>query len=151
VLLRLAQYERAVDELEQAIERRPRDAYLQLYHLMTLRRTGRRAEPKPAPIDFWPGPLIALHNGTLYPDEALKLADNPERRAEALFQLGMLAHDHDRLEAVRLWRQVAEIARPDTIEFAATRHETERLDTVPQPVTDGDATQRGAPMMANAK
>lgn len=151
VLLRLAQYERAVSELEQAIERQPRDAYLQLYHLMALRRMGRRAEPKPAPIDFWPGPLIALHNGTLCPDEALKLADNPERRAEALFQLGILAHDHDRLEAGRLWRQVVEIARPDTIEFAATRHETERLGTVPQPITDGRATQRGTPMMANAK
>jgi tetratricopeptide (TPR) repeat protein len=151
VLLRLAQYESAVNELEQAIERQPRDAYLQLYHLMSLRRIGRRVAPKPAPSDIWPGPLIGLHNGTLYPDEALKLADSPERRAEALFQLGILAYDHDRLEAGRLWRQVAEVARPDMIEYAAARHEVERLGTVSQPTTDGRATQRGAPMMANAK
>ena len=151
VLLRLAQYERAVKELEQAIERQPRDAYLQLYYLTSLRRMGRRAEPKPPPIDIWPGPLIGLHNGTLCPDEALKRAGSPERHAEALFQLGVLAHDHDRLEAGRLWRQVAEIARPDTIEFAAARHEIEGLDTVSPPISDGRATQRGTPMMANAK
>ncbi len=77
--------------------------------------------------DAWPGPLFGLHDGRSSPSEILQRADNPARRAEALFQLGIAAHAHDKAEAARHWRQVVEIARPDTIEHAAARHEIDRL------------------------
>ncbi len=127
VLLRLAEYDRASDELERAIERDCGDPYLQLYLVMALRRLGRTIRARTDPATTWPGPLIALHHGTLHPSDVLAAADNPERRAEALFQLGIWSYAHDRAEAGRLWRQVAEIAAPDTIEHAAARHEIERL------------------------
>jgi tetratricopeptide (TPR) repeat protein len=127
VLLRLANYEMALNELERAIERNPGDPYLHLYYLTSVRRLGRSAQPRVAPMDIWPGPLIALHNGKLCARETLQRADNQERRAEALFQLGICAYEHDREEAGRLWRQVVEIASPDTIEYATARHEVERL------------------------
>jgi tetratricopeptide (TPR) repeat protein len=145
VLLRLANYEMALNELERAIERKPDDPYLDLYYLTSVRRLGRSAQPKGAPMDIWPGPLIALHSGKLCARETLQRADNPERRAEALFQLGICAYEHDRGEARRLWRQVVEIASPDTIEYATARHEIERLSTVPQPGSGGCATERRRP------
>ena len=110
VLLRLANYDMALGELERALERNPGDPYMQLYFLMSLRRLGRSVQPRVDPltvwpVTVWPGPLIALLNGTLCPSEVLAGADNPERRAEALFQLGILSFDSDRAGAGRLWRQ----------------------------------------------
>ena len=127
VFLRLADYEMALAELQWAIEKAPGDPYMHLYDLASRRRLGRNTEPKIASSDIWPGPLIGLHKLELSADEALQRADNQERRAEALFQLGICAYDRDRAEAGRFWRRVIEIARPDTIEYAAARHEIERL------------------------
>jgi tetratricopeptide (TPR) repeat protein len=151
VLLRLANYEMALNELERAIERRPGDPYLHLYFLASLRRLGRSIQPGSAEMDAWPGALIALHHGKLSANEVLQHADNPERRAEAMFQLGVLAYDHDRAEAGRLWRQATEIAPPDTIEHAAARHEIERLRIGPQPISRGSATERETMLMAISK
>lgn len=151
VLLRLADYEAAVNELERVIERNPSDFYLHLYFLTALVRLGRSAPPRLAPVDVWPGPLIAFHNGKLSAGEVLQRADNPERRAEALFQLGVGAYDHDRVEAGRLWREAVETAPPDTIEHAAARHELERLRIVPQPIALGRATERETIVMAVSK
>jgi tetratricopeptide (TPR) repeat protein len=151
VLLRLANYEMALAELERAIATSPGDPYLYLYFLASLRRLGRSAEPRPAPLDIWPGPLIALHHGKLPPNEVLQSADSPERRAEALFQLGVWAYDHDRTEAGRLWGQAVEIAPPDTIEHAAAQHEIERLHVVAQPINLGGAAEREAIVMAISK
>lgn len=151
VLLRLANYEMALSELERAIERKPGDPYLQLYLLTSLRRLGRSPQAGSAAIEAWPGPLIALHQGKLDANETLQRADNTERRAEALFQLGVLVYDHDRAEAGRLWKQACEIAPPDTIEHAAARHEIERLRIVPQPISRGRATERETILMAVTK
>ena len=139
VLLRLANYDMALGELERALERNPGDPYMQLYFLMSLRRLGRSVQPRVDPltvwpVTVWPGPLIALLNGTLCPSEVLAGADNPERRAEALFQLGILSFDFDRAGAGRLWRQAAEIAAPDMVEHAAARHEIERFRPDLQPI-----------------
>jgi tetratricopeptide (TPR) repeat protein len=151
VLLRLANYGMAANELQRAIEKKPGDPYLQLYFLTSLRRLGRAIQPASAAIDTWPGPLIALHQGKLDASEALQRADTPERRGEALFQLGILAYDHDRAEAGRLWQQAAEIAAPDTIEHAIARHEIERLRVVPQPISRGQAMERETILMAVSK
>ena len=92
-------------------------------------------------MDAWPGPLIALHHGELRADEVLQRADNPERRAETLFQLGIRAWDQDPAGAGRLWREAAEVAAPDTIEYAAARHEIERPAAVVPPIGGGRATE----------
>jgi tetratricopeptide (TPR) repeat protein len=151
VALRLANYDMALVELESAIGRNPADPYMQLYFLTSLRRLGRSVQPRVDPVTVWPGPLIALHDGKLCPSEVLAAADNPERRAEALFQLGIWSYDHDRAEAGRLWRQAAEIAAPDTIEHAAARHEIERLRIDPPPISLGRATEKETNKMAISK
>ena len=155
VLLRLADYEAASRELERALERNPREPYLQLYFLTALRRLGRSAPPgvaaTDASVEAWPGPLLALYGNPIRADEALQRADNPERRGEALFQLAVQAGDHDRDEAGRLWRQAAKIAAPDTIEHAAALHEIDRLRSVPQPVSRRRATERETVLMAMSK
>ncbi len=124
VLLRLGDYRMALGELEQAVEKNPDDPWLHLYYLGAARRLGAPAQPRLGATDVWPGPLIGLHSGALGPAEILQRADVPQRRAEALFQLGVCASD--RIEARRWLSQVVEIARPDTIEYSAARHEIER-------------------------
>ena len=151
VALRLANYDMALTELERAIERKPGDPYLRLYFLTSLRRLGRSVPSVIAPMDAWPGPLIALHHGNLGTHEVLQRADNEERRAEALFQCGVLAYDHDRAEAGRLWKQAAETAAPDTVEHAAARHELEKFRPDPQPVSVMRATERETTIMAASK
>lgn len=148
VALRLANYAMALSELQQAIERKPGDPYLQLYFLTSLRRLGRSIPSTIAPIDAWPGPLIALHQGKLAAQEVLQRADTAERRAEALFQLGILGYERDRAEAGRSWRQAAELATPDTVEHAAARHEIERFSPGQRPVSLQHATERETTMMA---
>jgi hypothetical protein len=143
VLLRLANYELALDELEPAVERSPGDLYLRLYYLTAARRLRIPVQPGFSAMDVWPGPLISLHEGKLTANEALQRADNPERRAEALFQLGICAFDRDRDETCRSWRHVVEIAGPDTIEYAAARHEVEKLGAVSQFISLAPSTQRG--------
>ena len=56
----------------------------------------------------------------------MKRADNEGRRAEALFQLGVIAWPHDREEARCRWEEVAAGASPALIEHAAARHELAR-------------------------
>jgi tetratricopeptide (TPR) repeat protein len=130
VLLRLADYEAALPELQRAFEKEPADPYWQLYRLMSLQRLCRTAG-RPgfdgAAADAWPGPLLALHAGQLSADDALKRADNEDRRAEALFQIGIVACPRDRAEARRRWQQVVDKAPPAMIEHAAARHELARL------------------------
>jgi tetratricopeptide (TPR) repeat protein len=130
VLLRLADYEAALPELERALEKEPADPYWRLYRLTALHRTGRttgRPCPDVPATDVWPGPLLALHAGQLSADDALKRADNQGRRAEALFQIGVIADPHDREEARCRWQEVVDKAPPAMIEHAAARHELARL------------------------
>jgi len=129
VLLRLADYEAALGELEGALKKEPADPYWQLYRLTSLHRLGRTVD-RPgfddATPDDWPGPLLALHAGRLSAEDALKRADNEGRRAEALFQLGIVTCRRDRAEACRYWQQVVDKAPPTLIEHAAARHELTR-------------------------
>jgi len=132
VLLRLADYEAALPELERALKKEPADPYWQLYRLTSLHRLGRTVD-RPgfddATANDWPGPLLALHAGRLSAEGVLKRADNEGRRAEALFQLGIVTYTRDRAEAGRHWQQVIDKAPPTLIEHAAARHELARLDS----------------------
>ena len=143
VWLRLANYELALGELEPAVERSPGDLYLRLYYLTAARRLRVPVQLAFPTVEVWPGPLISLLERKLTANEAWQRADNPQRRAEALFQLGICAFDRDRDEACRSWGEVVEIAGPDTIEYAAARHEIEKLGTVSQFVSLAPSTQRG--------
>ena len=114
--------------------------YLRLYYLAAARRLRLPVQQATAAMNVWPGPLIAFYEGKLAAAELLQLADNPERRAEAHFQLGMCASDGDPDQTRRWWRQVVEIAGPDTIEYAAARHELEKSVRVAQPIGLAPAT-----------
>jgi tetratricopeptide (TPR) repeat protein len=129
VALRMADYEAALPELQQALEKEPGDLYWQLYRLTSLHRLGRpagRAGLEEMASDAWPCPLLALHAGQLSANDALARADNEGRRAETLFQLGVIAWPQDRAEARRRWEEVVAGASPALIEHAAARHELAR-------------------------
>jgi Flp pilus assembly protein TadD len=127
--LRMADYEAVLPALQRALEKEPGDPYWLLYRLTSLHRLGRSAgQPGLEGMagDAWPGPLLALHAGQLSADDVLARADNESRRAEALFQLGVIAWPQDREEARRRWEEVAAGASPALIEYAAARHELAR-------------------------
>jgi tetratricopeptide (TPR) repeat protein len=128
--LRMADYERALPELEQAIARHPGNPYWLVYRATALRRLGRQPAPSctASVAAAWPGPLQALHSGKCGEAEVLARADNPKRRTEAAFVLGGLAlAGEDRNAASRWWREVVEMAPVDMIEYAAARNELARL------------------------
>ena len=125
--LRLADYETALPEIERALAKVPNDPYWRLYRLAALRRLGGH----PGPIDVpsggdWPIPLIALHAGELDAAEALKRADTPNRRAEAVFQVAIIACETDRASARRWWTEIVDKASPALLEYGAARNELMR-------------------------
>lgn len=127
VALRMADYKSAVSQLESAIVREPADPYWQLYLLAAERRLGRPARSVDVrDVDVWPGPLLALHAGRMNEQEMFQRADTSDRRAEAAFQVGILASARDSATAERSWREVVELASPSLIEYAAARSELAR-------------------------
>jgi len=129
VSLRMADYEAALPSLQRALEKEPGDPYWLLYRLTSLHRLGRPAGLaglEGMASGAWPGPLLALYAGQLSADDVLVRADNEGRRAETLFQLGVIAWPQDRAEARRHWEEVAAGASPALIEHAAARHELAR-------------------------
>ena len=78
-------------------------------------------------MTVWPGPLLALHDGRSTEAEVLAQADAQGRRAEAQFQLGVMAFDRDSKAAAAYWKQVVEYAPPSLIEYGAARNELSRL------------------------
>ena len=92
-------------------------------------RLGRAADTRhveAAAPAAWPGPLLALHAGQLSAHEALAQAGNAAQKAEAMFQIGVLACSRDRAEARRWWQQVIDTTTSAAIEHAAARHEMAR-------------------------
>jgi tetratricopeptide (TPR) repeat protein len=128
VALRLAAYAKALPELERALEKEPADPYWQLYRLTAMKRLGRPQEAiGKAAAETWPAPLLDLYAGRISPEEVLKQADTAERRAEALFQIAILAWPDDKAEARRRLSEIIERAAPSMIEYAAARHELAQL------------------------
>ncbi len=129
VALRLADYAAALPELERALEKEPNDPYWSLYRLTALQRLGRRISTScPQVPENWPAPLTALHHGRMSEADVLQQAESRERRAEALFQIGVLSLPRDRAHARHCWRLVVDQSAPALIEHAAARHELALLD-----------------------
>jgi tetratricopeptide (TPR) repeat protein len=127
VALRMADWALALPELERALEKEPNDPYWHLYRLTARHRLRMPTDAANLPsIDAWPGSLLALHAGRATPDEILKRADTDGRRAEATFQLGVLAFDRDRKAAEAHWKDLVEHSSPSLIEHAAARNELAR-------------------------
>jgi hypothetical protein len=130
VALRMADYGVALPYLEQALVKEPGDPYWLLYRLAARRRQGEPLDAANVPaIDSWPGPLLALHAGHISVAEVLKLANTDGRRAEATFQLGILAFAQDPNAARSHWQEIVDRSGPSLIEYAAARHELARLQT----------------------
>ena len=128
VALRLADYDAALVHLESALVKEPADPYWHLYHLTAQTRLGiALGTGGMQQLDDWPGSLLALHWGQKSEEEILARADTDCRRAEAHFQLGVMAFGRDRTSAVRHWTEVVERAAPSLIEHAAARNELSRL------------------------
>lgn len=127
VALRMADWASAVLELERALEKEPGDPYWTLYQLTARHRLGMPAVVAIIPsIDAWPGPLLALYADQMTPAEVLARADTENRRAEAAFQLGLLAFDRDHKAAESYWKSLIEDPSPSLIEHAAARNELAR-------------------------
>lgn len=127
VALRMADWKLALPELDRALEKERLDPYWHLYRLTARRRLGMPATLSDlSSIGGWPEALLALHAGRATPDEILKQADNDCRRAEAMFQLGVLAFDGDRKVARAYWQELVERFPPSLIEHAAARNELAR-------------------------
>jgi Flp pilus assembly protein TadD len=127
VLLRLADYHAALPELQRSVEKEPGNPYWRLYHGAALCRLARPADPPDPTVTSWPAPLLALQAGRISAEDALRQADSPARRAEAMFQIGIFARARDCTEAGRWWEMVVDTAAPAAIEYAAARHELARL------------------------
>lgn len=127
VALRMADWAMAWPELDRALEKEPNDPYWHLYRLAARHRLGMPPDLANLPsIDAWPGSLLALYAGRTTPADVLKRADTDSRRAEAAFQLGVLAFDKDRSAAETYWKDVVERSSPALIEHAAARNELAR-------------------------
>ena len=130
IAMRLADWTSALPELERALEKEPNDPYWKLYRLAARHRLGMPVEVASLPsLEAWPGPLLALYAGALTPAEVEKRADTAGRRAEATFQLGVLAFDRDRKAAEAYWKDLIERVSPSLIEYAAARNELARLSS----------------------
>jgi tetratricopeptide (TPR) repeat protein len=128
VALRMADYAAALPELERALGKEPNDPYWHLYRFTARHRLGLPADPAGLPsMDSWPGSLLSLIAGRITPDEVLKRANTEGRRAEAVFQLGVLAFDRDRHSAETHWKEVVERSSPSLIEHAAASNELARF------------------------
>jgi len=127
VALRLADYEAALPELEQAIAKDPHEPYWQLYRLTALRRLGHPVPAVETPAGAaWPAVLIDLQCGRATPDDARHRAETKGEEAEALFQIGVLAVASNPQAAQGCWREVVERAPPALVEYAAARNELSR-------------------------
>jgi len=130
IALRMADYATALPELESAHEKEPNDPYWHLYRFTARHRLGLPADPAGLPsMDGWPGSLLSLLAGRITPDEVLKRANTDGRRAEAMFQMGVLAFDRDRRSAETHWKEVVERSSPSLIEHAAASNELARLSS----------------------
>jgi len=128
VALRLADYEKALPELERAITKMPEDAYWPLYRMVALRRLNLPVpRPDMALSGAWPVPLIALQAGEKSVEDLLLMVKDRERRAEVMYQAAILAMSSEVARAKTLFAETIEQASPTTIEYAAARHELARL------------------------
>ncbi|WP_421999449.1 tetratricopeptide repeat protein [Reyranella sp.] len=127
VAMRQANYGAAFHEFGLAAAKEPGNPYWPLYRLSAARLAGVTAEPATDGPERWPGVLLAHHAGRATEDTVMCQATTAGRRAEAAFQLGVLAAGANPAAARRHWREVVDGAPPAMIEFAAASNELARL------------------------
>jgi tetratricopeptide (TPR) repeat protein len=126
VALRLADYDKALPELDQAVAKQPGDAYWHLYRLIAQRRLNKNegGAVTAGLGDGWPAPLVGLLEGRAPADGVFTHATTPGRRSEALFLLGALAAARgDLADAQSRWKEIVSVGLVDLIEYAAARNE----------------------------
>jgi tetratricopeptide (TPR) repeat protein len=127
VAMRMGDYSLALPELLRAVEMEPVEPYWRLYLLAANRGLGKSGDAvSPDEADAWPAPLLALHAGKVSPDEVLRLATTDGRRAEALFQIGVVSKGEDPAKARSCFERVIKEADPSLIEYGAARAELGR-------------------------
>jgi tetratricopeptide (TPR) repeat protein len=128
VAMRQGNYEVAFKEFGLALAKETANPYWWLYHLTAGRLIGATPDAVALPgYQQWPAPLLAFRTGQATEQDVLAQADTPCRRAEALFQIGVLALAGSPAVARRCWGEVVERGAPSLIEYAAARHELARL------------------------
>ena len=128
VAMRQANYEVAFKEFGLALAKEPANVYWQLYRMTAGRLIGASLDPITLPVErHWPIPLLALRAGQATEHAVLAQGDTPNRRSEALFQLGVLALAGNPTAARGYWSEIAERGAPMLIEYAAARNELARL------------------------
>jgi Flp pilus assembly protein TadD len=126
--MRQANYEVAFKEFGLALAKEPVNPYWLLYRLTAGRLIGAPLDPIVLPAErLWPTALLALRAGQASEQQVLASADTGNRRAEALFQLGVVALAGNPAAARTYWSEIAERGGPSLIEFAAARNELVRL------------------------
>jgi tetratricopeptide (TPR) repeat protein len=128
VAMRQANYEAAFQEFGLALAKEPSNPYWLLYRLTAGRLIGAPLDPIVLPAErHWPVPLLALRAGQASEQQMLAGADTQGRRAEALFQMGVVALAGNPAAARGYWSEIVERSSPALIEFAAARNELVRL------------------------
>jgi tetratricopeptide (TPR) repeat protein len=128
IALRMADYELALPELEQALSLEPLEPYWSLYRMTAHSRLGLPIVSGESPGGSeWPGPLLDLHAGRATEAQVLSQAGTDVQRAEALFQAGVVSFPRDRVHAAQCWRKVLDVGAPSLIEYGAARNELARL------------------------
>lgn len=128
IALRMADYEMALPELEQAHLLEPLEPYWSLYRMTAHSRLGLPIVSSDLPSGGeWPGPLLDLHGGRTTEVQVLSQAGTDGHRAEALFQAGVVSFPKDRAHSAQCWRRVLDLGAPSSIEHGAARNELARL------------------------
>lgn len=128
VAMRMGNYSAAYNEFGLAVAKEPGNSYWLLYRLTAARLAGAPPESVAPPADDrWPTLLLAFRTGQVTEEALLGHANSPGRRAEAHFQMGVLAVDGNPAAARRYWREVVDQGPPALIEFAAASNELARL------------------------
>ena len=128
VAMRQANHGAAFHEFGLAAAKEPGNPYWPLYRLAAARLAGVATDPVAVGgKDRWPAVLLACHAGQASEDAVLCQATTAGRRAEAAFQLGVLAAAGNPAAARRHWREVVDRGGPALIEFAAASNELARL------------------------
>ncbi len=128
VAMRQGNYEAAFHSFGVALAKEPANAYWLLYRLAAGRLTGAPPDPIVIPDSGqWPAPLLAFRAGKASEQDVMARADTACRRAEALFQLGVVALAGNPAAARRHWEAVVEGGAATLIEYAAARNELARL------------------------
>ncbi|CAN5885660.1 hypothetical protein BH11PSE3_BH11PSE3_04150 [soil metagenome] len=128
VAMRQGDHGVAFHEFGLARAKEPGNPYWALYASTAARLANVPAEPVAVADDGrWPAALVACQSGHMTEEALLGRADSAGRRAEALFQLGVVSLAGNPAAARRYWKEVIDRGAPALMEYAAASNELARL------------------------